>query len=180
MAVALPTLWASGRPQLAPPGPPPDAAGWWDAYNPNEMMPRQAASWTCSACALAWVERATQVNILADEWSAVAEIGYPHNINSSYGLMDGSGTQLQRVLREYGIDSRHDWLSFDAAYETYRAVPGMLSGAAWYHWVGVRGVSRDGLIWIANSAPGYAGAYDTLNRQQWADLGSMSCVWLVR
>jgi hypothetical protein len=177
---ATSSLWAPVYAATPPPPPPPDPTGWWDSYNPNEPQYNQAAGWTCSACALAWLERATQVNILADEWSAVAEIGYPHNINSTYGLMDGSGAQLQRVMREYGIDSRHAWLDFDTAYDTYRQVPGMLSGAAWYHWVGVRGVTRDGLIWIANSAPGYKSVGDTLNRQQWASLGSMSCVWLIR
>jgi hypothetical protein len=143
-------------------------------------MPSQTAAWTCSACALAWVERATQVNPWGSEWGAVDEIGHPQHINATYGLMDGSGTQLQRVLRQYGVDSRHGWLGYDQAYETYRGAPGMLSGAAWYHWVGVRGVTRDGRLWIANSAPGYKGVGDTLDRQQWAALGGMSCIWLLR
>jgi hypothetical protein len=144
------------------------------------MMPRQAASWTCAACALAWIERACELNPWADEASATAEIGHPHNINATYGLMDGSGAQLQRVLREYGVDSRHGWLGYDQAYETYRGAPGMLSGQAWYHWVAVRGVARNGLIWIANSAPGYKSVWDTLTREQWNSLGGMSCIWLLR
>jgi hypothetical protein len=41
-------------------------------------------------------------------------------------------------------------------------------------------VTRDGRIWIANSAPGYKGVGDTLDRQQWAALGGMSCIWLLR
>ena len=177
---ATSSLWAPVRSLAPAPVPPPDPTGWWDSYNPNEPQHNQAAGWTCAACSLAWLERSTQVNILADEWSATAEIGYPHNINSTYGLMDGSGSQLQRVLREYGLDSRHGWLDFDTAYEIYRQVPGALSGQAWYHWVSVRGVTRDGLLWIANSAPGYRSVWDTLDRQQWASLGAMSCLWLIR
>ena len=150
---------------------------WWQNFDPNTYMPRQAASWTCSACSLAWVERATQVNPYADEWSAVSEIGQPQNINSTYGLMDGSGAQLQRVLRDYGIDSYQGWLNFDQAYATYGGTAGMMSGGAWYHWVAIRG--HDGPnLWIANSAEGYCGVYSSLSREQFNALGPFSCVWL--
>lgn len=152
---------------------------WWRAYDPNTSMPRQAASWSCSACSLAWVERATQVNPNASEQSAIDEIGYPNNINATYGLMDGSGYQLRRVLLEsYGIPSSQSWLSFDTAYAYYSQTAGMMSGGAIYHWVAVRGVTSDGQLWIANSAPGYCGVYDTLSRDQFAQWGPWSCVWL--
>jgi hypothetical protein len=151
---------------------------WWQNYDPDSGMPRQAASWTCSACSLAWVERATQVNPGADEWSAVAEIGTPDNINSTYGLMDGSGAQLQRVLRDsYGIDSSQGWLNFDQAYAAYGDTTGMMSGGAWYHWVAIRG-HDGGNLWIANSAPGYCGVDSSLSREQFNSLGPFSCVWL--
>jgi hypothetical protein len=150
---------------------------WWRNYDPNTYMPRQTVSWTCSACSLAWVERATQINPGADEWSAVAEIGQPQNINPTYGLMDGSGAQLQRVLAEYGVPSDQSWLSFDSAYAIYSQTAGMASGGAWYHWIGVRGASG-GVLNIANSAPGYCGVYDTLTREQFNQLGPFSCVWL--
>lgn len=151
---------------------------WWQNYDPSTDMPRQAASWTCAACSLAWMERATGVNPNASEQSAVAEIGQPQNINPTYGLMDGSGAQLQRVLLEgYGVPSSQAWLSFDTAYAYYSQTAGMMSGGAWYHWVGVRGVS-DGLLWIANSAEGYKGVYSTLTREQFNALGPFSCVWL--
>lgn len=141
-------------------------------------MPPQEASWTCSACSLAWVLRATGLEPGADEWSAVAEIGTPQNINSTYGLMDGSGAQLQRVLRDHGQDSDQSWLGFDSVYEIARQTCGMMSGAAWYHWVAIRGVQGNNL-WIANSAPGYKGVWDTLSRDDFARLGGFSVVWLV-
>jgi hypothetical protein len=147
-------------------------------YDPETYMPRQAASWTCSACSLAWVERATQVNPGADEWSAVAEIGTPENINATYGLMDGSGAQLQRVLRDsYGRDSAQGWLNYDQAYATYGYTTGMMSGGNWYHWVAVRGHAGSDL-YIANSAPGYKGVNSLLSREQFNALGPFSCVWL--
>lgn len=148
-------------------------------YDPETSMPRQEASWTCSACSLAWVERATHVNPNASEWSAVEEIGQPQNINATYGLMDGSGAQLQRVLRDsYGLNSSQGWLNYDQAYATYGKATGMMSGGAWYHWVAIRGLSGSDL-YIANSAPAYKGVYSTLSREQFNALGPFSCVWLV-
>lgn len=157
---------------------PPEPPDYLNVYNPSEYMPPQAAAWTCSACALAWVERALGLNDYANEWSAVDEIGNPENINATYGLMDGSGAQLQRVLREtYGQNSNQGWLDFDTAYAIYSQTPGMCSGGAWYHWVGVRGVDGAGNLWIANSAPGYKSVWDTLSRADFNRLGPFSCVW---
>jgi len=157
------------------PPPPPDYLAY---YEPTTYMPRQQYSWSCSACALAWCERAIGLNDEATEESEIAAIGYPDNINASYGLMNGSGIQLQRVLREYGQDSRQDWLTFDSAYAIYSETPGMMSGGDWYHWVGVRGVQGDAL-WIANSAPGYRGVGSVLNRADFQRLGPFSAIWTV-
>lgn len=141
-------------------------------------MPPQYASWSCSACSLAWLERATFKNEAATEATAIIEIGYPQNINPTYGLMDGSGSQLARVLGEYGLTTRQEWLSFDTVYAIAGNTTGCLGGTAWYHWVAVRGLSGSNL-WIANSAPGYRGIYDTLTRDQFNSLGPFSMVYLV-
>ena len=106
------------------------------------------------------------------------EIGYPQNINPTYGLMDGSGAQLQRVLADYGQASDQGYLDFDTTYALAAQGPGMMSGAAWYHWVGIRGTSGEDL-WIANSAPGYMGVWDFLSRADFERLGGFSVVWLV-
>lgn len=155
----------------APPGPPDYLAN----YDPNTFMPQQSVNWTCSACSLAWLVRALGLGDL-DEWGAVEAIGNPQNINSTYGLMDGSGAQLSRVLADYGQNSEQSWLTFDSAYAIYSTTPGMMSGGAWYHWVGVRGVSGSNL-WVANSASGYKGVYDLVSRDDFARLGPFSCVW---
>jgi len=171
-----PSLQLAPRPPASistAPQPPPTGVQW----NPEEPMPRQAASWTCSACSLAWVERATGVNPGADEWSAVAEIGQPENINPTYGLMDGSGSQLRRVLQGYGLNSQQGWLNFDTVWTAAGSTCGMMSGGSWYHWVAIRG--QDGAnIWIANSAPGYKGVYDSLSRDDFNRLGPFSVVLL--
>lgn len=140
-------------------------------------MPPQAADWTCSACSLAWVLRATAADSSADEWGMVNAIGTPENINSTYGLMDGSGSQLRRVLADYNLNSDQGWLNYDQAYSSAGAFTGMMSGGAWYHWVAIRGV-QNGNIWIANSAPGYMGIWDSLSRADFQRLGPFSVVWV--
>jgi len=140
-------------------------------------MPTQRANWTCSACALAWVLRATGLDSGANEDQCVSQIGYPENINGTYGLMDGSGAQLRRVLAEYGQDSSQGWLTFDSVYAIAGRTTGMMSGGGWYHWVALRG-HDGGNIWVANSAPGYRGVWESLSRDEFQRLGPFSVVWL--
>lgn len=141
-------------------------------------MSPQEAGWTCSACSLAWVLRATGLDPDIDEWGAVTAIGCPENINATYGLMDASGPALRAVYDEYGQRTGQGWLGFDEVYDLAQHTTGQLSGAAWYHWVALRGVSGDNL-WVANSAPGYKGVYDILSRSDFNRLGGFSVVWLV-
>ena len=117
-------------------------------------------------------------DIYGSRETTVYEIGYPNNINPTYGLMDGSGAQLQRVLADYGVTTEQDWLGFDTVYQIAQGTTGLMSGAAYYHWVALRGIDGPDL-WIANSAPGYRGIWDTLTRADFDRLGAFSVVWLV-
>jgi hypothetical protein len=144
-------------------------------------MPGQLYDWTCSACSLEWVMRSTGLitpwDIYASREDRVYEIGYPENINGTYGLMSSDGWALRDVLNTYGQDTEQGWLDFDTAYELATRTTGMLSGAAWYHWTAIRGVQGD-TLWIANSAPGYKSVWDNLSRSDWDRLGGFSVVWL--
>ena len=145
-------------------------------------MPAQLYDWTCSACSLEWVKRSTGLivpsDIYASRETTVYEIGYPENINASVGLTSADGHALQAVLDEYGQASAQDWLGFDTVYGLAQETTGLMSGAAWFHWVALRGVQGSNL-WIANSAPGYKGIWDTLSRADYERLGGFSVVWLV-
>lgn len=146
-------------------------------------MPGQLYDWTCSACSTEWVVRALDwpygSDIYANREETVYAIGYPDNINGTYGLMDGSGYQLQRVIKDQtGRDSEQVYgLDFDTVYAIAASTPGLMSGQAWYHWVALRGVQGD-TIWIANSAPGHKSVWDNLSRDDFARLGSWSVIWL--
>ena len=159
---------------VPPPEPHPPPARTFDPH--LEMTP-QIASWTCSACALDWVLRATGIDPASTRDQVVEHIGYPENINEEYGLMDAAGSALRRVLSDYGVPSEQAWLDFDTVYALAQETTGQMSGASWYHWVALRGVSGDDL-WIANSAPGYKGVYDLLSRADFDRLGGFSVVWL--
>jgi hypothetical protein len=145
-------------------------------------QPGQLYDWTCSACSLDWVKRAMGLVLTDDIYGSrettTYEIGYPDQINPQYGLMDASGYALQDVLGDYGVGSDQGWLSFDQTYELAARTSGMMSGGAWYHWVGIRGVDA-GCIWVANSAPGYKGIHSHVSRDDFARLGPFSVVWLV-
>jgi hypothetical protein len=140
-------------------------------------MAPQFYDWTCSCCALDWVKVATGLAPVSDRYATTMEIGYTHNVNPSYGLMDASGSALRAVLRDYGQETEQGWLDFDTVYALAQETTGMMSGANWYHWVALRGVQGSN-IWIANSAPGYKGVHDYLSRDDFARLGGFSVVWL--
>ena len=140
------------------------------------MSPQQL-NWTCAACSLDWLLRATALDLDSTRPRTIEAIGYPHNINPQFGLMDSSGRALRDVLDTYDQPSGQAWLDFDTTYALAQHTAGMLSGAKWYHWTAIRGITG-GALWIANSAPGYCGIFDVLTREDWARLGGFSVVWL--
>ena len=140
-------------------------------------MAPQAYDWTCSVCSLDWVKVAAGLEAVSDRYTTCMQIGYTHNVNPTYGLMDASGRALRDVLASYSQESGQAWLDFDNVYELAKNTTGLMSGAAWYHWVALRGVQGSNL-WIANSAPGYKGIWDTLTRGDFERLGGFSVVWL--
>lgn len=145
------------------------------SYNQHEPMPPQLNDWTCSACSLAWLNRALHIDHATDEMSAVEYIGQPDNINSTYGLMDGSGAVLAECLAAQGAPAFCFWPSYDQAYQLARFMPLLIGGVSWNHWVGVRGVLPSALS-IANSAPGWQGVDEVLLPGDWDNLGPFAAV----
>lgn len=134
-------------------------------------------------CSLDWVIRSAgldpraNLTVYESRYQTGLQVGYPENVNPTYGLMDASGSALQAVLHSYDQESSSAYLDFDSVHAAAQDTTGMMSGAAWYHWISLRGVSGDAL-WIANSAPGYKGIWDTLTRDDFARLGPFSVVLL--
>jgi hypothetical protein len=105
-------------------------------------------------------------------------------VSEQMGLHRGDHSGLRDIIFNpdpwgVGTVAESVWISsYDQLYELAATrAPLQLSGAAWYHHVAVRGVQGD-RIWIANSAPGYRGVFETIDRTQYATLGSwrVTCV----
>jgi hypothetical protein len=171
-----PTTRLKPQPPLLTSAAPVPAKGWRATYEPDTEMLPQVYDWTCS---LNWVLRATGAAPAHTREQAVEQIGYPHNINPTYGLMDASGSALRRVYAEYGLESRQAWLTFDQVWAGASSTTGQMSGGVWYHWVAIRG-TRGADLWIANSAPNYMGVDDILTRTDFQRLGPFSVVWLLQ
>jgi len=145
------------------------------AYNPTEPQQQQLLDWTCSACSLAWMNRALGIQFATDEPSATDYIGVPDNINAMYGLMDASGSRLVQCLREQGAPAFNCWPSWSQIDQLAQYMPMLLGGVGWNHWVGVRGTDGTNLL-LANSAEGWQGVYDTMNSSQFVALGPFAAV----
>jgi hypothetical protein len=144
-------------------------------YAPELPPVLQTADWTCSACSLAWLNRALGIHHATEEWSAVEYIGQPDNINSLYGLMDGSGARLAQCLREQGAPTISAWPTFQQVLEFMLYGPALLGGAGWYHWV-VAKFNDNGTLALANSAPGWWGIDQSMTEAAFLQTGPHAAV----
>jgi hypothetical protein len=157
---------------------PPWEPDWLTTFNAQRAWPMepQARDWTCSVCSLTWLLQATGIDPQANRYDVAMSIGYQGCVNEWNGLE--STDCLIRVLASYGVRARMQWVDFNEAYAA-TVTAGLLSGSGWYHWVGLRGKSGHDL-WIANSARGYRGIYDTLSRAEFeSSLGPFKLVYVV-
>jgi hypothetical protein len=145
------------------------------SYDRDEPMYPQTLSWSCSACALAWLNRALGIDHATDESSAIEYIGSPEHINATYGLMDGSGGRLVQCLREQGAPAFNGWLSWLDTYDLATRWPLLIGGVNWNHWVGVR-YGDSGTLKLANSAPGWGGVDQVLEEEDWHIFGPFAVV----
>jgi hypothetical protein len=165
-----PVLFAPSNFALPPvpePIPEPPVEDWWNYFENHRdlYMAPQVYQWTCSVAATTWVLQATGLDTDAAREQVAYQIGYPACVNEAYGLM--STTCVEHVFASYGVGSRTVWPSWGQMVELARQTTGLLNSTIWYHFVGLRGLTGDGRIWIANSAQGYRGVYDTISQAQW-------------
>jgi hypothetical protein len=145
-------------------------------------MELQAYEWTCSVCATTWVLQSTGIiDPTIDQYTARYQVGhqtgYPHCVNEVYGSMEP-----QCIINEftrYGLESQQLYCTYDQAWAICSATTGVINPIGMYHYMAIRGTNPDS-IWVANSAPGYCGVYDTLNRSQFNNLGPVNLIYLVQ
>jgi hypothetical protein len=80
----------------------------------------------------------------------------------------------------FGIEARQSWVTFDQAYSIMADTTGQINPLGMYHFMAMRGVDGydAGDLWVANSAPGYHGIYDSINRSQFNSLGPVQVIYL--
>lgn len=144
-------------------------------------MWRQQNSWTCSVCSITWVLQATwnidpARNQYDTRYAVGLSMGYPNCVNETYGCM--STRCVERTFEEYGLRVRSRFCTFDEAYAIAEQTTGTINPNGMYHFMALRGVSGSN-IWVANSAQGYRGVYETMNRDQFNSLGPVELVYLV-
>lgn len=151
-------------------------------YDWQEPALIQNWDWDCSEESIRWCLYAYG-RTPDDSWmeSSMIAAGV---VDPAVGCTDASGAGLARwVNDEYG---EYGYLASNAAPVSFDAVaseaathvhPLAMGGAAFYHWVGVRGYDpmMDRLL-LANPAPGYKGCYQVMSRQQFEDLGPFNLV----
>jgi len=143
-------------------------------------MPAQAYDWTCSVCSCTWVIQATGTayqdsDIYDARYEVGSVMGYPSCVNPTYGSM--SSQCVVDTLASYGLVAAQAYVTFDQAYAIARTNTGTINPQGQYHYMGLRGISGDA-IWVANSAQGYMGVYDTLSRSQFNALGPVSVIYV--
>jgi hypothetical protein len=171
---ALAGVWAPVR-KIAPPPPVPD--DWWSHFNAHRdmAMPPQSYDWTCSICSVDWTLRATGLDPWSTREQTAFEMGYPECVNPQVGL--ASVQCAVNTLGNYGPSAQQEWADWDRIYQLCEETAGVLNSTTWYHFVAIRGV-LNGRLWVANSAPGWYGIYDTISRSQFESLLPWQVVWL--
>lgn len=138
------------------------------------MAPQQY-NWTCSICSYTWVINATGTDPGLTRDEAAQIIGYPNCVNETYGLM--SADCMINAFKYYALNAKQAWVTYDQAYAIMEQTTGVINPLGMYHFMAMRGVSND--LWVANSAPGYHGVYDSLSRSQFNALGPVQVIYLV-
>lgn len=131
-------------------------------------------------CSTTWVLQALgivdpSINATEARTEVGNVIGYPDCVNETYGCM--SADCLIRAFSHYGLSAKQAWVTFDQAFAIMAHTTGVINPIGMYHFMGIRGVTGDQL-WVANSAPGYDGVWDTLNRSQFNNLGPVQIIFL--
>lgn len=141
-------------------------------------MAAQVYNWTCSIASYTWVINATGVDPSLTRDQAGQIIGYPNCVNETYGLM--SAECMINAFNYYDLIARQAWVTYDQAYAIMQQTTGVINPIGMYHFMAMRGTDHYdvGQLWVANSAPGYHGVYDSLDRNQFNSLGPVQLIYL--
>jgi hypothetical protein len=93
------------------------------------------------------------------------------------GLLDGTGVGIVRWLEMQPYSASSQRAVWDDVLQLLTDCPLIMGSSRWYHWVGVREVGSAGNLLLANPAPGWAGIYQTMTRDQFETFGDFYAVY---
>lgn len=143
-------------------------------FDPETPTVFQTGAWQCSAASTAWVLQSLGFPHSQDD--VVALLG-PAHISPALGLHFGDGRALVTILQSNGLLADSASVSFEDVLALAGQRPLAIGGAAFYHWVGVRGREDDSLL-LANPGPGWRGIHQRLTRAEFQALGPFVAVWV--
>jgi Transglycosylase SLT domain/Bacterial SH3 domain len=155
-----------------PPSPPPPTRFPFDANTPTEL---QVQDWTCSIRSTMWMLKSIGIAVTPAE---AQDAMSPRYCNSAVGLLDATGAGVVEVLRDcWGVAAfNRAPVSFDEVAGWAGTRPVMIGGRNWGHWTAVRGFDGERLVLANPGGTGPRFGQQTLNRQQFEDLGWFSAV----
>jgi hypothetical protein len=155
--------------------PPPDSPPSRYTFNPDFPTQLQRQDWTCSIRSTMMLLDSIGVPVTAAE---AQDAMSPEFVNSDVGLLDASGAGIVEVLRDrWGVEAfNRSPVSFDEVASWAGHQPVAIGGRAWGHWTAVRGFDGERLVLANPGGTGPRYGQQTLDRQQFADLGWFSAV----
>jgi len=144
-------------------------------YDSRSPIRGQTWDWDCSAAATAWMGRS-----LGWGW-AESDVAYEFVragiATPQLGLLDGTGAGIVRWLSDQPFPAQSSRASWSIVTARVQTCPCIIGSTRWYHWVGVRGTDDSGNLALANSAPGWAGIWQSMSREQFDMFGDFYAVW---
>jgi hypothetical protein len=144
-------------------------------FNPDFPTQLQRQDWTCSIRSTMMLLDSIGIDVTAAE---AQDAMSPEFVNSDVGLLDASGAGIVEVLRDrWGVEAfNRSPVSFDEVASWAGHQPVAIGGRAWGHWTAVRGFDGERLVLANPGGTGPRYGQQTLDRQQFADLGWFSAV----
>ncbi len=148
-------------------------------YDPTHPRVTQDDSWSCSCATTAWMLQS--VGIYAPYPDVEQEMLSAGLVTRQDGLLVGSaGPLTQWVAERYGVKTGRNGspVSWNWLQQNVGSKPFGIGGATWYHWSGVRMVSADGNLLLANPADGHMGVHQEMSCAQYKNLGPFTAWWI--
>jgi hypothetical protein len=144
----------------------------FDRDTPTEL---QVQNWTCSIRSTMWMLKSIGIPVTPAE---AQDAMSPRYVNSDLGLLDASGAGIVEVLQEtWGVTAfNRAPVTFDEVASWAGTYPMAIGGRNWGHWTAVRGFDGERLVLANPGGTGPRFGQQTLNRQQFVDLGWFSAV----